>query len=294
MSIPDHADLKDVKQPDVVVNRAAVPDDPPPAYSTPPAQPKAESAPKSEAQPLESEAQPLAETSDALPQLRTFEVSADVKPTNLLSLSRRNGFVKGTYVIDPRVKIPQAMLPLLADEADGVRRDVFLHTSNGPIDADLFVFGKGRVEMHLKSTNGPVTGRIHAPDPARAPIRTSVQSSKGLITLHLPRTFRGPVTVCARNGSVKFSGALQTQVTTFAEGAKTRRCFIGVFADWAEGEAWAGDEVSIESEKGSVKLQYDDEPDGAKKGSFLGRIFGGIGIMPQQSFLPHACGNLVE
>ncbi|KAJ7101378.1 hypothetical protein B0H15DRAFT_763582, partial [Mycena belliarum] len=201
--------------------------------------------------------------SHALPQLRTFGVPADVKPTNFLSLSRRNGSVKGTYVIDPRVKIPQAMLPPLADEADGVRRNVFLHTSNGSIDVDLFVVGdadvKGRVEMHLKSANGSVTARIHTGDPARAPIRTSVHSSNGSITLHLPRTFRGPVTVRARNGSVKFSGTLQTQVTTFGEGAQTRRCFVGAFADWAEGEAWAGDEVSIESGNGSVKLQYDDE-----------------------------------
>ncbi|KAJ7488127.1 hypothetical protein FB451DRAFT_1025378, partial [Mycena latifolia] len=214
-------------------------------------------------------------------------IPADVKPTNFLSLHRANGSLKGAYIIDPRVRIPAAMLPPLApEEAEaGARRNVFLHTSNGSIDVDLFMLAdadvKGKVDMLIKSANGSITARIHAPTPARPPIHLKANGANGSITLHLPRSFRGPVTIRARNGSVKFSGALTAQTTTFGEAERTRRCFVGEFADWAEGEVWGGDEVTIEAANGSVKLQYDVEADrdgggaGREKGKGLfGRLLG--------------------
>ncbi|KAJ7624308.1 hypothetical protein DFH06DRAFT_1230147 [Mycena polygramma] len=268
--------LKDVgAQPDVVVNRTETPDDPPPAYMHTDAKASVAGPERTSEPPL-----PL------LPPILT--PPSTVKPTNYLSLSRGNGSIKGTYVIDPRVNVPQFLLPpLAADETEATRRNVFLHTSNGSIDVDLFVVGeatgKEKVDMLVKSSNGSITVKLHAAPTPRPPVHLKASSSNGTITLHLPHSFRGPLTLRTRNGSIRFSGTLATNTTTFSEAGGVRRCFVGEFADWAERpEGWAGDEVNLESSNGSVRVQYDVETsssaggEGAKgkgKGIF-GRLLG--------------------
>ncbi|KAJ6571394.1 hypothetical protein B0H19DRAFT_988003 [Mycena capillaripes] len=258
--------LKDVGETDVVVNRAVVPDDSPPAY-------------------FHSESQVVVSPAEVPPP----PIPTTSKPTNFLSLSRGNESIKGTYVIDPRIKIPQFLLPpLAADETEVTRRNVFLHTSNGSINVDFFVVGDGdskqKVDILLKSSNGSVSAKLHASHTARPPVNLKAQSSNGAITLHIPRSFRGPLTICSRNGSIRFSDALSADLTTFNEVNRTRRCFVGDFSDWADQpEGWMGDEVNVESLNGSVKIHYDAETsrgatDGGSKGkgksTFLGRLLG--------------------
>ncbi|KAJ7895467.1 hypothetical protein B0H14DRAFT_2680552 [Mycena olivaceomarginata] len=292
--IPDSDKSKEVaEQSDIVVNRAeTVSDDPPPAYSNPNS--GAADSKASAKRPPSLDAPPPSPSSSSLPP--TPVPPPSVKPTNFLSLSRGNGSIKGTYVIDPRLKIPAPMLPpLAADETEATRRNVFLHTSNGSMDVDLFVVGgdaeggrrqnlQKRVNLSLKSSNGSTVARLHAgPAPFRTPIHFRAHSSNGPITLHIPRSFRGPLTIRTRNGSVRFSDALKAELTTFSEADKTRRCFVGDFADWPtdtnstgvksdtlnsegeEGSGWRGDEIELESSNGSIKIQYDVEPRDAGK-----------------------------
>jgi 7,8-dihydro-6-hydroxymethylpterin-pyrophosphokinase len=75
----------------------------------------------------------------------------------------------GTYVIDPRIKIPQSMLPpLAAGETEAMRQNVFLHASRS-IDVDLFVLGdadtKRSLNMFLQCTNGSIEAKIVRPSP---------------------------------------------------------------------------------------------------------------------------------
>ncbi|KAJ6517465.1 hypothetical protein C8R47DRAFT_1087337 [Mycena vitilis] len=256
--------LKDVgAQPDVAVNRTETPDDPPPAYM------HTDSKASVPAPDFSAPPPPL------LPPVMT--PPATVKPTNYLSLSRGNGSIKGTYVIDPRAAVPPFLLPPLAhDESEATRRSVFLHTSNGSIDVDLFVVGgeSGResgaegkkeeagkgVDMLVKSSNGSITVKLHAPPTPRPPLHLTGTSSNGTLTLHLPHSFRGPLTLRTRNGSVRIGGALAGATSTVSEAGGVRRCFVGEFADWAERpEGWTGDEVSLESANGSIRVQYDVE-----------------------------------
>jgi hypothetical protein len=118
-------------------------------------------------------------------------------------------------------------------------------------------------------------------DAARPPISLKVTDANGPITLHLPRSFRGPITILTRNGSVRFSKPLSAQLTQLGEAQNTRRCFAGDFpvaGDFPDGEeaAWAGDELDVEASNGDVKLLYDDErksaSDAGGKGSFFGRL----------------------
>ncbi|KAJ7637435.1 hypothetical protein B0H17DRAFT_837582, partial [Mycena rosella] len=63
-------------------------------------------------------------------------------PTNFLSLSRGNRPITGTYAIDARIKIPQVLLPPLAPhDTEATRKDLSLHTTNGSIDVDVFIYG---------------------------------------------------------------------------------------------------------------------------------------------------------
>ncbi|KAJ7245648.1 hypothetical protein B0H12DRAFT_1073422 [Mycena haematopus] len=200
-----------------------------------------------------------------------------VKPTNFLSLSRGNAPIKGKYVIDPRIKIPQPMLPPLAeDETETTRRNMFLHTSNGAIDADVFIIGDGdfkqKVNILVKSSNGAVVVKLHAPASARPPVKIKAQGTYGSVTLHVPRSFCGPVTISTRYGSIRFSDSLLADLTTFNEANKTRRCFIGDYSNWAEqSDGWIGDEIELETTYGSIKLQYDIESNvGSSKGKGKG------------------------
>jgi hypothetical protein len=68
-------------------------------------------------------------------------------------------------VIDPRINIPQFLLPpLAADETEATRKNVFLHTTNGSIDVAIHVVGDGdskqKVEIALKSSNGGIATRL--------------------------------------------------------------------------------------------------------------------------------------
>ncbi|KAJ7488158.1 hypothetical protein FB451DRAFT_1025405, partial [Mycena latifolia] len=185
---------------------------------------------------------------------------ARVRPTNFLSLSRGDSPLTGSYVIDPRVKIPQSLLPPLASgETEATRRNVFLQTTRGPIDVDLLIVGDAtsKVDILVQSSIGPITTRLHASTSPRPPIHITAESSKAPITIHLPPTFCGPVTIRTGSGTVRFAGRLMEDVTTLSEADHTRRCFVGDFADWTE--EWAGDVLNVKSASGSVTLLYEDD-----------------------------------
>ncbi|KAJ7181975.1 hypothetical protein C8R46DRAFT_1186849 [Mycena filopes] len=273
MIIAVDSDIKSIQQLDIVVNRATVADDPPPAYTTDSKAPsKTPPASGFGVEPLPPQAQPLT-------------VPNTVKPTNFLSLSRGNQSIKGIYVIDPRIKIPQSLLPpLAADETESTRRNVFLHTSNGSIDVALFVVGDGdhkqKVNMLLKSSNGYIVAKLHtAASAARPPVKLRVQSSNGSVTIHVPRSFRGPVTLRTSNGSTRLSDAVAAALTTFTEAKGTRRCFIGDFSDWTDmdaGSGWAGDELEVEASNGAIRLLYEDG--GGKGNEGKGNIRKAVGV----------------
>ncbi|KAJ7152025.1 hypothetical protein C8R46DRAFT_483278 [Mycena filopes] len=263
MLIASDSNLKDVAQgSDVVANRAQVPEESPPAYAG---------------------SQQPAGPSIPLPP----PIPNTVKPANFLSLSRTNATIKGTYVVDPCLKIPPFLLPPLGEgETEETRRNVHLETTNAPIDTVLFIVGDGgqkepqRVDILLKTTHGSIKASVHAAaTPTRPAINLTLDTLYAPVVLRLPRSFRGPVTLRTQYAAVTFSDALTTNLTTFNELDNTHRCFVGDFADWAENPAaWRGDEVNVVTSPASIKLKYDVEADqgGAKRSGFWGRLFGAL------------------
>jgi len=68
---------------------------------------------------------------------------------------------------------------------------------------------------------------------------------------------------------------MQACLTPFSELDGVQRSFLGHFnpSQWDVGVPWEGDELSVESKNGSVKITFDDEGQGARGQSFFSKLF---------------------
>ncbi|KAJ7713607.1 hypothetical protein B0H16DRAFT_1743212 [Mycena metata] len=217
-------------------------------------------------------------------QLAPPTTPVTVKPTNFLFVKRDSGAIRGTYVIDPRIKIPRSMLPpLAAGETEATRQNLFLDTNSGSIDVDISVLGdtntKRSVNMSLRCSDyGSITVKLHVASTARPPIYIQAKTIKdsGRITLHLPRTFRGPVTIKQTSKgdplwgriSIGISEHLMAGMMPLSEANGTWHYFVGTPEGWTDDGKWEGDAACLES-GGNVRLQYDGEPDPPASSSCL-------------------------
>jgi hypothetical protein len=109
----------------------------------------------------------------------------------------------------------------------------------------------------------------------RPPFHLTISSRDGAVTLYLPRSFRGLLTITRRDGSVRVSESLAQQVTMLSDANHTRRCFVGDFSVWPQSEAedgqkWHGDEVVVNVRDGRFKVQYENEEKKKNEGGFGG------------------------
>jgi len=213
------------------------------------------------------------------------------KTVNYVSITRVHSSVKETLIIDPSLFIPLFLRPPLASgETEETRKNLRLESTHGHVHADITLIESmetanqissskrnKRVVMHMKSTHGGITAKIHGL-PNRSSFVLHAQSVNGEIRLHIPRTFHGPVIVSHRHGFVKFSDGISRNLTTFGEVDSTRRCFLGDFSQWSDaGTGWTGDELVVDVKHGNVKIHYDDDEVGSPvktRPTLLNRIFG--------------------
>lgn len=119
--------------------------------------------------------------------------------------------------------------------------------------------------------------RTAAATPAlRAPFHATVSTEHSSITLWLPRDFQGPVSIYTRHGAIKVSAAFMERVTLCHEADHTRRLFVGDMTAVSEGSVGRGDEVTVRTEQGRVRVRFVDEEDeeGGKGKGLLARVFG--------------------
>jgi len=211
-----------------------------------------------------------------------------VKPSNYISISSRDASVKGTWVIDPSLKIPTSLLaPLLEGQTESDRRNLNVESKNGHVNADIFItpfdfssdskeVGRKRTTIYVKSSDGSVTAKLHDCQSPRLPFYLNAYSSDGHVTVHIPRSFHGLIVIASHHGHCKFSEEITKQLTVFSDVGKTRKAFLGDFSGLRDDEAWEGDEIMLESKDGSVWVHFDDEhKDQAKNNkSFFGKMFG--------------------
>jgi hypothetical protein len=198
------------------------------------------------------------------------------RPTNHLSLCRTNSSIRGTYIIDPFLRLPAALLsPIRPGETEQSRKNVFLQSTNGAIDVRLEFETTRRggdekkistrpIEVEMTSTNGSVKGQISDALPVpRPPLSLSLSTTNGKITLHLPRSFTGQITIKSRS-SPHFSDEIQGQLTTVSESTY----FLGELPsthdsedndDASSSSSMVMDTATLKTTNGSVRIAYEDE-----------------------------------
>ncbi|KAJ3512402.1 hypothetical protein NLJ89_g3537 [Agrocybe chaxingu] len=223
---------------------------------------------------------------EPLPTYASLQASSSAVPAakavNFIAISRHHSSVRETLVIDASLFVPSFLRPPLSPgETVGMQNNVKLESTHGHVYADITLVGNrknARAVMHMKSTHGGITAKIHGP-PTRSAFVLHSQALNGEVRLHIPRNFQGPLIISHRHGSVRFSDNINCELTTFGEVDSTRRCFLGDFSRWSDAPGrWIGDELVVEVKHGDVTIHYDDDVLGApvktRPSTLLNRIFG--------------------
>ncbi|KIM56677.1 hypothetical protein SCLCIDRAFT_131939, partial [Scleroderma citrinum Foug A] len=192
------------------------------------------------------------------------------KPTNFLCVDQRNGAIKGTYIIDPSLQIPESHLPppVKTGEggAEGERKNLYLHTRDGSVDVDVWLVGHKsrskestkRTTLYVSSNDGAITTKIQAIDNID-PFFLNIFTKDGKITVLLPRSFHGPITMTSGDGSCTLSNDMLKTSTHLGVADRTTRYFVGQYALSSMQNVWEGDEVKVETRDGKIKVRYIDE-----------------------------------
>lgn len=240
----------------------------------------------------------------------------DLQANNFLAITRTYDSLKGRYIIDTALDIPESLLPDLGDPEDpkdeerlgaGERPNLTLRGQHASMAADVWIVnskgeenGEGEMKRafvevtnahgsvklqvvshrplaYLTITNQRIrTSYLQAADPVATPFALLVTTDTGSITLYIPRTYTGALTIRKSYGSVKLSPALEARVQTFSDIKGKRVCFVGDFrqAGFGQGGAadkpkqegiaeWRGNAIDVGSVHGSIRVSYvDDETRG--------------------------------
>ncbi|KAI5479444.1 homoserine acetyltransferase family protein [Pseudohyphozyma bogoriensis] len=254
-------------------------------------------------------------SSSAQPYAATPAPCAHVRPrpsaSNNLSIIHKNGSIKGEWTIDTSKVVPSVVrgsysreasftagFPMpgnipslfvgLADSVmdltgDRKGRNAFFGTSDGSVNATLFVKGGGLCEVEVVNKGHAANGvklRIADRDPSTKLAITITTSSN--IKLSLPSDFNGLLKGGSERGRIKFSPALQSRVATFAVDQNNPaggRYFIGNYNEASsEGGEEENDVLNLKCEghsSGGIYIDTWDEHEAAvaeRKPGFEGWI----------------------
>ncbi|KAF9269023.1 hypothetical protein L218DRAFT_993957 [Marasmius fiardii PR-910] len=267
----------DVKQREINVD-AKVVDTPPPPYAS-------------------AESEPVDEDGDLIPP--------NLKPTNFISVLHKDGSERGSYAIDPSIRIPESFLPPLETEvtdSDPIRKNFQALSKNGHVDVQIFIVpgskpfdGRKRVKMEVGSKNGSVTAKVVSIQELlnreemggdknlqrRAgslcpPFALRCQSHNGSVHVAIPRSFHGSLSLSAKHSGVRLSEQVRAEVAVFNDTNGVKRYYIGPLNDPDEAARENEDEVMVECKNGSIRITYSDEiVESVFKGfmGMLGRLF---------------------
>ncbi|KAL4261045.1 hypothetical protein AB1N83_007366 [Pleurotus pulmonarius] len=208
---------------------------------------------------------------------------------NWLNVSRENESIRGTYVVDPQLEIPAALLALPSTEGgrgnkDKERMNLVLETKEGDIDVTVHIVGENgnadglpgssaeieqKVKVKMRSFKGSVTCRIvpidESNDLGQAVTRPRfivyASADNGCANILLPRSFAGSISAFAGlspspRGPIELSPDLRRNARILMD-TDRKRFFVGDFTQFDKHSSW--DAVSIGVSSGSVKVGYSDE-----------------------------------
>ncbi|KAF9041614.1 hypothetical protein BJ165DRAFT_1490093 [Panaeolus papilionaceus] len=216
------------------------------------------------------------------------QLPPSIEATNFVQMIRKEGSVKGTWIIDSTLIIPPALLPPLPDgTAEGDRKNLHLQSKEGSVYGDVYIKPTSyevlstmkrpsKISIYGMSKEGKVELKIHEiqsdiqAGAKRLPLSIKVYAKEGDVRIYVPRSFCGPFRVTTRSSSKScfvLSPGIRAQLSTFSENMKVRQGFIGRFDGPSDMGGsldltdWDGDvlEAEISESSSSVKLYFDDE-----------------------------------
>jgi len=144
---------------------------------------------------------------------------------------------------------------------------------------------KERVRLEFRSHNGAIKALVHIHSSMAEPrpfLQLEARAHNGSVTISIPRSFRGQLTLHTHNGRVMLSSALASRAAMLSGINGTHTYFVGERPGddkWRTGTSGEGEEVDEAvgwSKNGSIKVSYDDE-DGAGAG-VLSTLFRAMGF----------------
>ncbi|KAL5478691.1 hypothetical protein ACEPAI_1968 [Sanghuangporus weigelae] len=235
------------------------------------------------------------------------ERPVNIMSTNFTKIKRENSSIKGTFVVDAGLTIPDELLSTLPASASTsnspdevaqgpiqaeAKKNLYLESINSSITADVWLVDDEteashkdlmrRAELELRSRNGSINLKLDST--TSRPFSLIIKSKNATATVALPSDFVGPLTLYTVNGSVSLSSAMESRLVIFSEDNGTRKCFVGDYrrAGYTGGQRWAGSVAEIGSVNGRVKLSFVDEVDPSASssvsdgGGFFRRLFAGF------------------
>ncbi|KAG7093921.1 hypothetical protein E1B28_007557 [Marasmius oreades] len=231
-------------------------------------------------------------------------IPANLKPTNFISVHHKDSPEKGSYAIDPSIRIPESFLPPLEiqeTDNDPIRKNFQVLSKNGSVDTQVYIVPdskpfdeRKRVTMDIISKNGSVTAKIvryqecfsmdenvdtiqRRAGSSYPPFALRCYSHNGCMHVAIPRSFHGSLSLSTRAHGVKLSEQVRAEVTVFNDTSGIKQYYIGPLNGHDHDEARANeDEVVVEGKNGSIRVTYSDEViESVFKGfmEMLGRIF---------------------
>lgn len=201
------------------------------------------------------------------------------QPTNFLSLILEDKPIQGCYVIDPLMQIlPSLLPPLNAGETARDRKNLYLRTKDGNVDADIWLIGQeavtpengSRTTLSLISDEGSITAKINTVKVV-APFLLDIHARDGQVTVLLPRSFHGSLFLTTRQ-SAKLSDDILQRSIALSTVEHTRGYYVGDISHRLFYNDCDEDELRVVSRDGRIIIRYRDETELPKFG-FFSRIF---------------------
>jgi len=180
---------------------------------------------------------------------------------------------------------PASALPVCAPGEDTPH--LVLDSHNGSVSGEVWVLcaakrpedpearehpksARERVRLYFGSHNGSIKALVHVHPSTVEPrpfLSVEVRAHNGGVTIAIPRSFRGQLTLHTDNGRVHLSSAVSARAATLSAHNGTHTYFVGERPSSGTWHTDAGDDgeevdgVIGSSKNGSVKISYDDDED---------------------------------
>ncbi|EJD40474.1 hypothetical protein AURDEDRAFT_115856 [Auricularia subglabra TFB-10046 SS5] len=185
-----------------------------------------------------------------------------ITASNLLDISRTHNRVKGAYLIDPALPVPESLLAPRPEDAEGPRPNLRLASTHASVDADVWVVDsppdhKGPTLLVFDSQYGSVDVRLHTL--GNRPCNVEIRAAYGRVNIQIPRDFVGVVSASTTYGSI----VVPPQLTTMSEAEGEGKYFMGDLR-LVGPDGWQGTTITVKAPQGRIKFTCGEQTEPAK------------------------------